>query len=266
MLRGDDMKVERIGVVELLRAKGLGDIPHGFAGRKGGVSTGLYAGLNVGLGSSDDRDAILRNRELARDAVLPGMKLVTVRQVHSPDAVTVTHVFEDEARPAADALVTNRPGLLLGILTADCVPVLFADANRGIVGAAHAGWKGAIGGVTDSTLAAMESLGARRSDISCAIGPCIGRQSYEVTEDFAQRFAESDAENERFFSEGRPGHLQFDIAGYVAARLAAAGIGHVEMLDQDTYSQPDRFFSYRRSCHLNEPGYGRQISMIGLPQ
>jgi YfiH family protein len=265
MLRGDDMKVERIGVVELLKARMLGTMPHGFAGRKGGESTGLYAGLNVGLGSDDDRAAILRNRDLARDAVLADAKLVTVRQIHSADAVTVTQAFAEEERPSADALVTDRPGLLLGILTADCVPVLFADAEAGVVGAAHAGWKGAIGGVTDATLTAMESLGARRDRMACAIGPCIGRSSYEVTEAFAHPFEEADGENVRFFSIGRPGHLQFDIAGYVASRLAVAGVGRVEMLDEDTYGQPDRFFSYRRSCHLGEPGYGRQISMIGLP-
>jgi len=251
-------------MVELLKARALGDIPHGFAGRRGGVSTGLYAGLNVGLGSDDDRAAILRNRDLARDAVLPGTHLVTVRQVHSPDVVAVTQAFAEDSRPVADALVTDRPGLLLGILTADCVPVLFADAAAGVIGAAHAGWKGAIGGVTDATIAAMEGLGARRDRMVCAIGPCIGRSSYEVTEDFADRFEEADADNGRFFSQGRPGHLQFDIGGYVAARLAGAGIGRVELLDEDTYSQPERFFSYRRACHRGEGGYGRQMAMIGL--
>jgi YfiH family protein len=251
-------------MVELLKARALGDIPHGFAGRRGGVSTGLYAGLNVGLGSDDDRAAILRNRDLARDAVLPGTHLVTVRQVHSSDVVAVTQAFAEDARPVADALVTDRPGLLLGILTADCVPVLFADAAAGVIGAAHAGWKGAISGVTDATIAAMEGLGARRDRMVCAIGPCIGRSSYEVTEDFADRFEEADADNGRFFSQGRPGHLQFDIGGYVAARLAGAGIGRVELLDEDTYSQPERFFSYRRACHRGEGGYGRQMAMIGL--
>jgi polyphenol oxidase len=251
-------------MVELLKARALGDIPHGFAGRRGGVSTGLYDGLNVGLGSDDDRAAILRNRDMARDAVLPGTHLVTVRQVHSPDVVAVTQAFAEDARPVADALVTDRPGLLLGILTADCVPVLFADAAAGVIGAAHAGWKGAIGGVTDATIAAMEGLGARRDRMVCAIGPCIGRSSYEVTEDFADRFEEADADNGRFFSQGRPGHLQFDIGGYVAARLAGAGIGRVELLDEDTYSQPERFFSYRRACHRGEGGYGRQMAMIGL--
>lgn len=251
-------------MIELLRAASLQNVPHGFAGRHGGVSSGVHAGLNVGLGSADERDAILRNRVLATDALLPGATLVTVRQVHSPDVVTVTGAISEAERPAADAMVTDRPGLILGILTADCVPVLLADREAGVVGAAHAGWKGAIAGVTDSTLVAMEELGARRERISAAIGPCIGRASYEVTADFARTFEEQDAENGRFFSAGREGHCQFDIAAYVAARLASAGIGRVELLDEDTYSQPDRFFSYRRSCHLGEASYGRQISMIAM--
>jgi len=251
-------------MIELLRAASLSDVPHGFAGRRGGVSTGVHAGLNVGLGSADEREAVLRNRDLARDALLPGASLVTVRQVHSPDVVTVTGPIGEADRPAADAMVTNLPGLILGILTADCVPVVLADAQAGVVGAAHAGWKGAIAGVTDNTLAAMEKLGARRDQISATIGPCIGRASYEVTSDFARHFEEKDVENSRFFSAGREGHCQFDIAAYVAARLATAGVSRVEMMDEDTYSQPDRFYSYRRSCHLNEPSYGRQISMIAV--
>ncbi len=251
-------------MIELLRAASLSDVPHGFAGRRGGVSTGVHAGLNVGLGSADEREAVLRNRDLARDALLPGASLVTVRQVHSPDVVTVTGPIGEADRPAADAMVTNLPGLILGILTADCVPVVLADAQAGVVGAAHAGWKGAIAGVTDNTLAAMEKLGARRDQISATIGPCIGRASYEVTSDFARHFEEEDVENSRFFSAGREGHCQFDIAAYVAARLARAGVSRVEMMDEDTYSQPDRFYSYRRSCHLNEPSYGRQISMIAV--
>lgn len=252
-------------MIELLRAPALGDVPHGFAGRQGGVSTGVCAGLNVGLGSEDDRLAILRNRDLARDALLPGATLVTVRQVHSPDVVTVTAPIAEDERPEADAMVTRTPGLILGILTADCVPVLFADREAGVIGAAHAGWKGAISGVTDRTIAAMEMLGATRAGIACAIGPCIGRTSYEVTLDFAERFERDDADNARFFSAGRAGHCQFDIAAYVASRLQAAGIGRISLLDEDTYSQADRFFSYRRSCHAQESDYGRQISMIALP-
>jgi len=251
--------------VDVLRARALEGVAHGFLGRRGGVSTGIHAGLNVGLGSDDDHEAILRNRDLARDAVLPGATLVTVHQVHSPDVVTVTSPIPLDDRPMVDALVTDRPGLLLGILTADCVPILFADVQRGVVGAAHAGWKGALNGVAEATLDAMTALGAQRSAIVCAIGPCIGRASYEVSEGFAQPFLDRDGEDGRFFSAGRPGHLQFDIAGYVAARLAAAGVANVAMLDEDTYSQPERFFSYRRACHAGEPGYGREISLIGLP-
>lgn len=250
--------------VETLRSRLLGGVPHGFLGRRGGVSTGIHAGLNVGLGSDDDRDAVLENRHRAAAAVLPGADLVTVHQVHSPDVVTVTQGFPLDARPKADAMVTDRPGLLLGILTADCVPVLFADPQAGIIGAAHAGWKGAISGVTDATLAAMEALGADRSHIACAIGPCIAQKSYEVDDAFYRRFIEEADANERFFGSGKPGHWQFDIEGYVAARLAASGVARVECLGEDTYSQPDRFFSYRRSCHRNEPGYGREISLIGL--
>jgi polyphenol oxidase len=161
--------------------------------------------------------------------------------------------------------VTDRPGLLLGVLTADCGPVLFADAEAGVVGAAHAGWKGAIGGVTDSTIAAMERLGAQRSRIVAAIGPCIARTSYEVDDHFLKQFEGADPANERFFTSGRIGHHQFDLEGYIAARLAAAGITRVEALGLDTYADPDRFFSFRRATHQGEPDYGRQISLIGLP-
>jgi len=250
--------------VERLTSAALEGVPHGFLGRRGGVSTGLHAGLNVGLGSDDDRAAVFANRDLARDAVLPGAALVTLHQVHSPDVMTVTAPIPLDARPQGDALVTDRPGLLLGVLTADCVPVLLADRQAGVVGAAHAGWKGALGGVTDATIAAMEALGADRARIAAAIGPCIGRASYEVSEAFADPFLSEDADNARFFGAERPGHLMFDIAGYVAARLANAGVGRVDMLDEDTCSQPGRFFSYRRSCLRGEPGYGRQISLIGV--
>lgn len=251
--------------VEVIKAKLLDDVSHGFLGRVGGISTGIYAGLNVGLGSDDEREAIIENRRRAVDAVLPGASLARVYQLHSPDAVTVTATDNQGDPPKGDAMVTDRPDILLGIVTADCVPVLFADQEAGVIGAAHAGWKGAITGVTDNTIAAMEALGAHRSRIACAIGPCIAQKSYEVDEGFFRRFAEEDAANERFFADGKPGHYQFDIEGYVAARLAAADIGKVECLGEDTYSQPNRFFSYRRSCHLGEPGYGRQISLIGLP-
>lgn len=257
------MRVADNGVV-VWESTALAGVPHGFLGRVGGVSTGLYAGLNVGLGSDDDREAIADNRRRAVQAVLPGRALVTVHQVHSPDVVAVREPFADDARPPADALVTATPGLLLGILTADCVPVLFADRQAGVVGAAHAGWKGALSGVTDRTLGAMTALGADVARISCAIGPCIAKASYEVDMAFVARFTEADPANERFFAEGRVGHAQFDIEAYVAARLAHAGVNRIEMLGQDTYAQPGHFYSYRRSCHKGEPGYGRQISLIGL--
>jgi YfiH family protein len=253
--------------VETIRADALADIPHAFLGRRGGVSTGIHAGLNVGLGSDDDRAAIAENRRRAVAAVAPGAQLVTLHQVHSAIAVPVTAPFADDARPHADALVTATPGLLLGILTADCVPVLFADQEAGVVGAAHAGWKGAIGGVVEATVQAMTALGADPARISAAIGPCIGRASYEVDDTFLARFCETDPENERFFRDGvRPGHHQFDIEAYVVSRCAAAGLRRIEALGLDTYADADRFFSYRRATHKGEPGYGREIALIGVPE
>ena len=251
--------------VEIIRAAALDGVRHGFLGRKGGVSDGVCAGLNVGLGSGDDRDAIHENRRLAVEAVAPGAKLVTVHQVHSPDALYAAAPWPDEARPHADAMVTDRPGLVLGILTADCTPVLLADARAGVIGAAHAGWKGALGGVIESAVAAMEQRGADRANIAAAIGPVIARKSYEVDDAFARRFAEADPESERFFSPGREGHHQFDLEAFVLARLAAAGVTRAEALGLDTYSDPGRFFSYRRATHKGEADYGRQISLIALP-
>lgn len=251
--------------LDIVTAPTLAGLPHGFLGRRGGVSAGIFAGLNVGLGSSDLPEAVAENRRHATEAVLPDASLVTLHQIHSAEAVAVTAPFPDADRPRADALVTDRPGLLLGILTADCVPVLFADVEASVVGAAHAGWKGAIGGVTDAVLTAMERLGADRARIAAAIGPCIARASYEVDDAFAARFEAADPENERFFTAGRTGHQQFDIEAYVTARLAAAGVRRIEALGLDTCANEDRFFSYRRATHRGEPDYGRQISVIGLP-
>ena len=250
--------------VEVIRAAALDGVAHGFLGRRGGVSTGICAGLNVGVGSGDDPAAVAENRRRAVQAVLPGAALVTAYQVHSPDCVTVTAPWDHDARPHADALVTDRPGLLLGILTADCAPVLFADTAAAVVGAAHAGWKGALGGVTDRTLDAMEALGADRARITAAIGPCIARRSYEVDEAFLARFATADPANDRFFSPSRAGHHRFDLEAYVAHRLAAAGVTRIEALGLDTYAAPDRFYSFRRATHRREPDYGRQIAMIAL--
>ena len=251
--------------VEVNRAEVLAGIPHGFLGRRGGVSTGLIAGLNVGLGSGDDEAAVAENRARAAAAVLPGAPIVACYQVHSPDCVAVTEPWNDTERPHADALVTNRPGVLLGIVTADCTPILFADRAAGVVGAAHAGWKGAIGGVTDRTIEAMEALGARRGAIVAAIGPTIAQRSYEVDEGFRARFVAADKANDRFFAIGKPGHWQFDLPAFVAARLSSAGVGSVETLGLDTYAAADRFYSFRRATHRGEPAYGRQLSLIGLP-
>jgi polyphenol oxidase len=252
--------------VETLHSSLLGDFPHAFLGRRGGVSSGIFAGLNCSLGSDDARDNVLENRRRAVAAVLPGAALARVYQHHSPDVITVTGPIDQFDPPKADALVTNLPNILIAVQTADCVPVLFADAKVGVVGAAHSGWKGAFTGVNENTIAAMEALGADRARIACAIGPCIAQKSYEVDDGFFRRFAEADPENERFFGSGKSGHHQFDIEGYVASRLAAAGITKVQCFGEDTYSQPDRFFSYRRSCHLNEPGYGGQMSLIGIAE
>lgn len=242
------------------------DLPHGFLGRQGGVSEGICAGLNVGFGSGDDRDAILENRRRAVAAAAPGTQLVTLHQVHSPTALVATAPWPDDDRPHADAVVTNRPGLALGILTADCAPVLLADREGGVVGAAHAGWRGAFGGVIEAAIEAMEILGAQRGRIAAAIGPAIARKSYEVDDSFHGRFVEADPANDRFFLPGRDGRHRFDLESYVAARLASAGITRVEALGLDTYSRPDLFFSYRRATHRGEPTYGRQISLIALPE
>jgi YfiH family protein len=252
------------GPVEALAAKALGGVRHGFLGRRGGISQGICWGLNVGWGSNDDRETIRENRRRAVDAVAPAAALITVHQVHSPESLYVTAPWPDDARPRADAMVADRPGLVLGILTADCAPVLLADREAGVVGAAHAGWKGALGGVVEATVAEMERRGAVRSRIAAAVGPCIARKSYEVDEGFLRRFAEADPEHERFFSLGREGHHQFDLEGFVLSRLAEAGLTRIEALGEDTYSQPDRFFSYRRATHRGEPDYGRQISLIAL--
>ena len=251
-------------MIEFAKSDALAGLPHGFFGRRGGVSTGIVAGLNVGLGSDDNPDAVAENRRRATAAIVPGGRLVTVHQVHSANAV-VADMFGDDARPHADALVTDRSGFVLGIVTADCAPVLLADVGTGVIGAAHAGWKGALGGVTDATIAAMEAIGARRERIAAAVGPCIARASYEVDAVFLTRFLDEDPANDRFFAGGaRAGHHQFDLEAYVVHRLAAAGLGRVDALGEDTYAQADRYFSFRRATHAREPDYGRQISMIAL--
>ncbi len=247
-------------MIDILRAAALGDLPHGFLGRSGGVSTGILSGLNTGWGSGDDREVITENRRRAVKAVLPGAQLITVHQVHSADVIEAGD-WPDEDRPRADALVTDRPGILLGILTADCAPILLADREAGVIGAVHAGWRGAVAGVAASTIAAMERLGARRNRIAASVGPCIARANYEVDHDFAERLGDA---NQHFFTDGPAGKPHFDLESFVVASLAAAGITRIEALGQDTYAQPERFFSFRRATHRAEPDYGRQLSLIGL--
>ena len=250
--------------IDIVRSDLLDGVPHGFFGRTGGVSKGAVAGLNCGLGSDDDPVAVETNRRLAADAILPGAPLASVYQIHSPTVVIVTEAVPNGERPKADALVTDRKGLLLGIVTADCAPVLLADVEAGIVGAAHAGWRGATSGVTDQAIAAMISLGARIERIAAVVGPCIGRASYEVDHEFAERLLADDPENERFLGEGPSGNPHFDLEAYVVARLAAAGIRRIEATGLDTYRLEDRYYSYRRATHRIEPTYGRQLSLIGL--
>ncbi len=249
-------------MITRLTASALG-VPHGFLGRTGGVSSGIFASLNVGLGSSDAPDTVKENRLRALQAVAPGSRLVTLHQIHSARVVEAGD-WDDRARPEADALVTNRTGMALGILTADCAPVLLADADAQVIGAAHAGWKGALGGVLQATVEAMVALGARRERIAAAIGPCIARQSYEVGSDFRDRFLADDPATAHFFADGRPGHCHFDLEGFCVSRLADAGVRTVEALGRDTCAAPEHFFSYRRTTHAGEPDYGRQLSLIAL--
>ena len=239
-------------------------ITHGFFTRQGGVSEGLYAGLNVGLGSKDEPHRIRENR--ARVAGWFGEdldSLATLYQVHSPDVVVVDGPVSGE-RPEADGHVTNRPGVVLGVLTADCGPVLFADADAGVIGAAHAGWKGAFDGVLENTIAEMEKLGARRENIVASLGPSIAQRNYEVGPEFYERFLDRSPDWARFFAPShKEGHHLFDLPSLTVSRLAAAGV-QAENLDICTYADEDRFFSFRRTTHRKEPDYGRQISAIML--
>jgi polyphenol oxidase len=242
----------------------LSRVRHGFFGRTGGVSSGDYASLNVGLGSGDERGAVAQNRARVLAALAPDCTLVTLHQVHSATCV-VAHAWSEAARAQADALVTDQPGLALGVLTADCAPILLADVQAGVIGAAHAGWKGALSGVVAATVDAMVGLGARVADIHAAIGPCIAQRSYEVDAAFEQRFTMQDADYERFFKPARrAGHAHFDLEGFVGHQLAQSGVRHVALMGEDTYANPARFFSYRRMCHEGGADYGRQISLIAL--
>jgi YfiH family protein len=253
----------------ILKAENLNDAPvaHGFFGRRGGVSKGVYESLNCGPGSGDARPAVMENRKRAMESLSPGSQLVTLYQVHSADVITVSEPWEIAANPRADALVTNRPGITLGILTADCAPVLLCDATAGVVGAAHAGWQGALSGVTDAVVAAMVRLGAKASRITAAVGPCIGAASYEVGPEFEARFAAADAANTQFFSRSpQTGRWHFDLANYVAQRLKRVAVESVAVIGRCTYQDEKNFFSYRRTTHRKETDYGRQLSAIAIPR
>jgi hypothetical protein len=236
---------------------------HGFFTRRGGASSGVFAGLNCGTGSSDQSEIVAINRARAAEAMGVGTAgMVTVHQVHSADAVVVTGPLPDQ--PRADAMVTTTPGLALAILTADCQPVLFADRRAGVVGAAHAGWRGAFEGVLEATLDAMEGLGARRADIAAVIGPTISQPNYEVGPEFFETFTDDDPANARFFAQGRGDRMLFDLPAFGLHRLRAAGVGHAEWTRHCTYRDSERFFSYRRSVHAGEADYGRLISIIRI--
>lgn len=241
----------------------IGHTGHRFFTRQGGVSTGIYAALNCGPGSDDDPAAVTENRSrAAADFGLPASALISNYQVHSPDVVHVTEPWARENAPKADAMVTDRPGIALGVLTADCGPVLLADTTARVIGAAHAGWRGAVGGVLTNTVDAMVGLGGAKERIIAVVGPCIAQASYEVGAGHRDAF---EAQDHVFFAPGADAdHWQFDLRGFIAARLVAAGVTAVRHVDYDSYADPDRFFSYRRTTHRNEPDYGRNLSAIHL--
>ena len=244
----------------------LSGIRHGFFTREGGVSEGIYASLNCGPGSDDDPANVAENRNRVADKLgVAGEDLCTLYQVHGSDVMLVQGGYPDDQRPQADGMVTTTPGVALGILTADCAPVLFADADAGIVGAAHAGWKGAASGVVQATVAEMVALGAVQDRIHAVVGPCIHQPSYEVGEDLRlQVISATPWADWCFERSARAGHYQFDLPSYVSGELQRLDLGAVEVLDFDTYGDETKFFSYRRSTHRSEGDYGRQVSIIGL--
>ena len=238
---------------------------HAFFSRDGGVSDGIYTGLNGGIGSNDDPANVAQNRRLMAEQM--GVTLdhfLTLFQIHSPDVVVASAPWDTSARPRADAIVTRTEGLAIGVTAADCGPILFVDPNARVIGAAHAGWKGALTGIIESTVEAMEKLGAEPAGMVAAIGPLIRQPSYEVGNEFVERFVEMDAENARFFLPAlREGHAMFDLAGFIRMRLESAGVSVIDDIGVDTYSD-QRFFSYRRSVHRKEPDYGRHVHAIVL--
>lgn len=248
--------------LEILTADALAPLRHGFFTRRGGASSGIFAGLNCGAGSSDMADVVAINRaRVAQAMAVPPEGLIGVHQVHSADVVIVR---APGPQGRADAMVTDVPGLALAVLTADCMPVLMADAGAGVVAAVHAGWRGALGGVLEATLDAMESLGADREDIAAVIGPCISQRAYEVGPEFLAAFEAEDPAHAWFFANGNGDRYLFDLAGFGLKRLRDAGVGHAEWTRHCTYSDPDLFYSFRRSVHLGEADYGRLLSAIRL--
>ena len=249
--------------LEIITSDILSPLRHGFFTRRGGASSGVFAGLNCGTGSSDQSEIVAINRARVAEAMgVANDHLRGVHQIHSADVVTATGPSSE--KPKADALVTATPGVSLSVLTADCQPVLFADADAGVIGAAHAGWKGALNGILSATVEAMEALGAQRDNISAVIGPSISQRAYEVGPEFMDNFLDEDAEFARFFAQGAGDRLQFDLTGFGLDRLRAAGVGQAEWTRHCTYSDPERFYSYRRSCHAKEADYGRLIAAITL--
>lgn len=253
----------------MITAKNISEetgVRHAFFTRQGGVSSGIYASLNCGPGSSDKRDNVIDNRARAMAGLDQEPEaLVTAYQYHSAEVVLVDAPWELGDAPKADGMVTTQRGIALGILTADCAPVLFSDAGAGVIGAAHAGWKGALGGVVDATVSMMIDVGARASSIVACVGPCIGPASYEVGADFRTSFMEAGSGNSRFFEPGvAPDKFQFDLPAYVSHRLHECGVGSVDVLGLDTYADENKFFSYRLTTHRKQPDYGRQLSAIVL--
>ena len=253
----------------MVEAQALLQIPgirHGFFDRNGGASRGLYSSLNCGLGSNDDKDIVLNNRAtVATHLKLAPPQLITTYQHHSADVVTVTSPWSIADAPMADGMVTGESNIGLGLLTADCAPVLFADTNSRVIGAAHAGWRGAVAGVTDNIIAAMEKLGSRRSQIIAVIGPTISQGAYEVGPEFIKNFLEQDPAHRQFFAaSAREKHFMFDLPRYLTRRLEQAEISAVHCVEKCTYAHEDQFFSYRRATHKGEKDYGRQISVITL--
>lgn len=243
-------------------------IAHGFFTKNGGVSSGLYASLNCGVGSKDNPKSVLENRaRVAATLDISPENLLTLHQIHSDKCITVDAPYDAvNDRPQADALVTDKPGLMIGVLTADCGPVLFSGQSKDgkpIIGAAHAGWGGALKGIMENTIISMEKLGLDKSTLKAVLGPCIGSNTYEVSDSFRDPFILQEIKNARFFVPAeRPGHLMFDLPGYIQRRLFLAGVPHIHIMGRDTCAEADTFFSYRRSTHRSEPDYGRQVSAI----